>query len=191
MAKARKKQGSCHPALRTLILCQGEVTEKIYFDEMRKLLRWSAADIKCAAKDPCTLVKKASSHMKNKDYDRVFIIVDHDDTDRESLNRAAAEVKKSNFNLIISHSCFEVWLLAHYEKVSPPGIENSTLVNKLVGHGCYAYSGDKKPSQSFPYHSWKDAENNLPTHLPNEVADNPSTAVPYVIRALIDDQPHH
>lgn len=52
MAKARKKQGSCHPALRTLILCQGEVTEKIYFDEMRKLLRWSAADIKCAAQEP-------------------------------------------------------------------------------------------------------------------------------------------
>lgn len=148
-------------------------------------------NVECAAKDPRTLVKKASSHTKNNKYDRVFIIVDHDDTDIESLNGAAAEAKKHNFDLIISHSCFEVWLLAHYEKVQQPGIVNSALVNKLVDHGCYKHSEDKTPSPSFPYLSWEAAENNLPTHLPNEVADNPSTAVPHVIHALINNQPHH
>ena len=70
--------------------------------------------------DPMTLLRKVTPpKANNSDYDEIWIVVDHDGTDRtEFLRRCAKKsTKKQKVIGVVSIPCFEVWLVAHYEQI--------------------------------------------------------------------------
>ena len=52
------------------------------------------------------------------DDDRAFLVLDRDRWDAKLFANAARECEQSNFELIVSNPCFELWVLLHFVDVS-------------------------------------------------------------------------
>ncbi|MBN9645128.1 RloB family protein [Corynebacterium mendelii] len=125
------------------MLCQGIETEHRYFKSLIALYHASGAKVQSDGLDPVKLTQKALKLAKRDDFDQVFIVVDLDDTPRAEIERAISlckknSTKKHQFTLIVSSTCFEVWLIAHERKPaesvsSPQGLQRHTLQLGLVG----------------------------------------------------------
>lgn len=105
-----------------LIVCEGEKTEPGYFEEMRKFLGLSNANIKVCGEEcgssPSSVVDFAlTTYRKEKNffYDRVYCVFDRDQHAR--YNAALDKIKRvrlgngSTIEAITSIPCFEYWLL--------------------------------------------------------------------------------
>jgi len=79
-----------------LLVTNGRKTEKTYLGMLKNLLR------------PRTGLDE---------YDEVWIVVDHDGTDRQRFLTDCRKVRRSKVIGVVSVPCFEVWLNAHYGPV--------------------------------------------------------------------------
>jgi len=98
-----------------VVLIITEKTEKIYFENFKKLKRGINVEIrKDAGSDPITLVKFSNKIKNDYDVDRVYCVYDVDSTDEDSL--IEAQRLASNFGIIscVSNPCFEIWFLIHF-----------------------------------------------------------------------------
>mgnify|MGYP000864924600 CR=1 FL=1 len=128
MARGIERSIQSRSKLRSfLIVTNGAVTERSYLsalksrmynlESMRKSVRMR---IEVIESDPMTLLRKVTApQANNSDYDEIWIVVDHDGTDRtEFLRRCAKKsTKKQKVIGVVSIPCFEVWLVAHYEQI--------------------------------------------------------------------------
>lgn len=126
---------------RLLFLVEGE-TEKVFFDTLAQEYRLTAArSIKVLGSSGKDWIEKAQNILlKNKDFkpdnqSRVFIIFDHDDlkeTDIEHMiNFNGTSIGGAKVEIGFSNKSFEVWILAHYEKMSDTIVSNKTILKKL------------------------------------------------------------
>ena len=109
---------------RVLIVCEGQKTEPLYFDSLKKEYRLQATDIRITnakGSDPMNLVKHAieeykASQKEGNDFDFVYCVFDKDD--HANYKQAINEISKINnmevFLAITSVPCFEFWLLLHF-----------------------------------------------------------------------------
>ncbi|NQT88367.1 RloB domain-containing protein [bacterium] len=128
--------------VKTRILIVGEgKTEKEYFYALKQedgVHRHFAVTVKNAGGfGPEAVVKVAirESGKSSKEYDEVWCVLDVETrSHRESLNRAVA-LAKNNKNKkikpVLSNPCFEVWILAHFEKTARAFI-GCSAVEKVV-----------------------------------------------------------
>ncbi len=124
--KDRLKSKSQAPA-NYLIVCEGKKTEPNYFNGLKKKINEKYGnkidvlipniDIKGTGMNTTSLVKytqKTVNHA-NKVYGQVWVVFDKDDYNDEQFNSA---IDNCNYNVAWSNPNFELWLLAHFKKVS-------------------------------------------------------------------------
>lgn len=162
------------PAL--LIACQGTETEPAYISLLRRHLRAAGITVWSEAKDPATLVRNAVAKAERDDFDEVLVLVDVDDTPDEQLRQAIAltETRKPT-RLIVSNECFEVWLLAHFERVDPAW-GRQQLADKLAAHGAVSKNNRKHISSDFPVGAFVTASANVKCVPPDTYGPSGSTA---------------
>lgn len=119
-----------YPFAKILIVCEGEQTERLYFQDAKDHYRISTAKIKIVGDrqfDPMKIVSAAQRlyHEEKRSgdpFDKVYCVFDHDDHD--SFSRARTELEKSSprgdFVATYSIPCFEYWLLLHHTYTTKP-----------------------------------------------------------------------
>lgn len=117
---APKVREVCEEAERYLVVTDGTLTEKTYFEIVNRLAR----DVVLVKKVKHTkdLVSVAIAMRDAGNFDEVFIVCDVDEHCKNVTSRAAFEAlideaHKNGIMVLCSHECFEVWLLAHEQKV--------------------------------------------------------------------------
>jgi hypothetical protein len=131
--KALRRGGATRqPYDRVLIVCEGEKTERNYFDEIRRKFRISAAHIRVIPSegtDPKSVVNFAEEEFNRngKGFEKVYAVFDHDDHDdyANAIHMAEAKDKKLKndekqpvaFEAIVSVPCFALWLLLHFSDI--------------------------------------------------------------------------
>lgn len=104
-----------------LIVCEGEKTEKNYFETLKRQLNLTNANIIIdpdSNPSPSSVVKYAKQKLEQNrnEYDEIYCVFDrdrHQDFD-EALNMA----KNTMIKPIVSDPCFEFWILLHFTKTS-------------------------------------------------------------------------
>lgn len=137
--KAAKRQ----PFERLLIVCEGEKTEPLYLEEIRRTYRLSTAHVQvwpsADGTEPLQVVEYAERLFLEGDrakaidrlsFDRVIAVFDRDD--HATYHPALARLRTLNlahenddgervpFQAVASVPCFELWLLLHFEDVQAP-----------------------------------------------------------------------
>lgn len=110
--------------LKNLLIVDGD-TEEVYFKNILQRYNMSAKDVKRVAPSGGNAVTSALSEAHNfesamqKQYENYYIIIDRDYISKDEFERIRREANQSqNVELIFSNVSFEVWLLAHYQKMT-------------------------------------------------------------------------
>jgi hypothetical protein len=118
---------------RILIICEGEKTEPLYFEEIKQFRRLQTANVKVThgeyGTSPLQIVKFAEDEcLRTKKWEDVYCVFDRDE--HQHFNNALQRVNALNnkyknefkqsikFTAIPSIPCFELWLLLHFITVT-------------------------------------------------------------------------
>ena len=98
-----------------LIVCLGEETEKNYF---KAFPTGDAHEVQVEGRgvNPSNLVQKAKGlfDQNPKKYSDVWVVFDRDDFEQD-IHKACKAARKEGFQVAYSISCFEFWVLLHFE----------------------------------------------------------------------------
>lgn len=122
----KRRRPTLQPRQKFLLFCEGQVTERNYFEYTRRALRDYLLTIEVSKElgDPLGLVKaaisardRASARARrdrddNLKYDQVWCILDVDGHSR--LAPALKLASEENIRIALSNPCFERWLLLHF-----------------------------------------------------------------------------
>lgn len=109
----------------TYIFCNGEQTEKNYFEQLKRECQISRMQIKVIASgyNSLSLVKNVQEKIMGKN-DKVYVVFDVDALPKgqesnpvNSKEQAVQAIKlcaKCKYVAIVSNECFELWFLLHY-----------------------------------------------------------------------------
>ncbi|MCP1110510.1 RloB family protein [Ohessyouella blattaphilus] len=137
---ARNRKGKKEKR-KIFILVEGE-TEQKYFDFLRQRLRLSNVKIKTVVLENSgqTWIEKAKRLVQN-DFNfrrdrttEIFVVFDKDEFSNQDLQKMFQRAKDEAFEVGFSNLTFEVWLLAHFEEITPRLYSKSVLKNKLSRH---------------------------------------------------------
>lgn len=121
-----RRYGNRPERQRFLIYCEGEVTEKLYFQGIRRELRAGNVRIEIGRprSDPYDLVRAAAEHQRNapgrqedkfEPYDQVWCVFDVEaPRPHATLDAALRYADKHGVRCAVSNPCFELWLLLHF-----------------------------------------------------------------------------
>ncbi len=124
--KDRLKSKRLAPA-NYLIVCEGKQTEANYFNGLKKKINEnygnkvdvliSNIEIKGTGENTTALVKHTDKFVNysNKRYGQVWVVFDKDDYSDEQFDKA---IKTCDCDVAWSNPNFELWLLAHFKKLS-------------------------------------------------------------------------
>lgn len=130
---------------RILFFVEGE-TEKAYFDSLAQKYRMTATrTIKILNNSGCDWIDKTknmisnNSKLKPDSKTKVFIIFDKNDNTPKEISKMIEKAKNLNLNnamckVGMSNSSFEVWLLAHYQKINSTVKNQNELYQDLTKH---------------------------------------------------------
>lgn len=197
-----------------LIVTEGEVTERLYFESIRAALQLNPVTVQVVHPN-CTDAEglvRAAMDMYEKDgkgnrlskwatgnrdvrvYDHVWVLFDTDVPDRQGQLGPALELAL-NENIHIGHSTpsVEVWLLLHFRD-RPGPLLDSNAAEHAVGEA-WGQHYDKR-AESFPT-LWAALKPNIPTAVGRgdqvrryhkdagtPFPPNPSTQLDLLVRAL-------
>lgn len=115
----KRRQPRREPYDRVLIVCEGERTEPLYFQDLAARYRLSTANVLILGRgvDPRTVVRVAkklqSKEARNGErYDRIYCVFDRDE--HATFENACHEARVSGICLSRSWPCFEFWLRLHF-----------------------------------------------------------------------------
>ena len=124
-----------------LLFVEGK-TEKLYFEFLRQKLRLPNVNITPVILDNSgqNWIEKAKLMVKNDNKYRsdentdVYVIFDKDEFTVNELQKMVKVAKEANFNIGFSNIMFEVWLLAHFEKITGSLLSKQVLLAKISKH---------------------------------------------------------
>ena len=140
-AKLERAQGRRQPGRRILVVCEGKKTEPNYLREIQAVLRIHAANLFVTHEgvtEPRQIVEAAweifqfgKGRLRPKSVDLVVAVFDRDEhlTYHEALDLALRldaltakndEKQPVRFLAVPSNSCFELWLLLHFQDHQTP-----------------------------------------------------------------------
>lgn len=118
--------------LKNLLIVDGD-TEERYFKNILQRYNMSAKDVKKVSPSGGQAVSSGMSEARSfetamrKQYSNYYIIIDRDYLSRDEFERIRREAnQKQNVELIFSNVAFEVWLLAHYQRMTSRPVDAST-----------------------------------------------------------------
>lgn len=118
--QTRRSNPSREPLPRVLIVCEGEKTERTYFEELRleRCLSPKLIVVVGGGGEPRGLLDKAKveadgASRKGDAYDAVWCVMD---TDQHAHLQTSIDTikRRKRYRAAVSCPCFEVWLLAHF-----------------------------------------------------------------------------
>ena len=116
----RRKGRELEPSETILILCEGKQTEPNYFRSLRKAIRGNkrfSVTVMGIGKDLETVIERAIKEKKKELFDEIWVVADIENKqEQKSVKDAIRSVEKKVIALSLSNPCFEVWVLAHYER---------------------------------------------------------------------------
>jgi hypothetical protein len=169
-----------------LIVCEGVVTEKEYFIDLRNLARIPITLNFRAGGVPRTLVQIAAEEKKKpNDFDQIWIVFDVDR--HPDIASALQQAKDNDLPVAMSNPCFELWALLHFQDQNAhieradvqrlcrehlPGYAKKLPTDKLMPHiqGAFARAAELRK---------RHARNQTDGH-------NPSTDVDKLVKTIID-----
>ncbi|NCP64088.1 MAG: RloB domain-containing protein [Paraglaciecola sp.] len=125
-ADLRRKAPKREPYDRVLIVCEGEKTEPVYFEDLRNHYGLSTANIAVTpahGSDPVSVVKHAKKLLKDESkqgekFDKVYCVFDRDE--HTNFDAASSQLNAGDIVSARSWPCFEFWLLLHFGYQRPP-----------------------------------------------------------------------
>jgi hypothetical protein len=142
MKHYRRIEQTRSPRERILILCEGKKTEPNYFKSIKAgKPKTSAVRIEVAntkkntakelVDEAIRLMNKAKSEDKNP-YNEVWVVFDRDGYTKhpEAFNRANSK----NIKIAFSSTCFEFWLLLHFEYTTYSFSNCDDAIRRLKAH---------------------------------------------------------
>lgn len=119
-ADLKRKAPKREPYDRVLIVCEGERTEPVYFEDLRNHYGLSTANIAVTpanGSDPVSVVRHAKKLQKDESkqgekFDKVYCVFDRDE--HTNFDAASSQLNDSNILAARSWPCFEFWLLLHF-----------------------------------------------------------------------------
>ncbi|BBF04661.1 TPA: RloB family protein [Haemophilus influenzae] len=134
-----------------LIVCEGEKTEKLYFENLISTENLSSVNVQvCSGRgsDPKSVVETAieekDKQSQHLEFDEVYCVIDRDA--HQTFDDAQKFSKEHNINLIVSYPSFEYWYLCHFKYSRAPIVKTS---NKSAGDNCVALL-NKEWKTNFP-----------------------------------------
>ena len=134
---------------RILIVCQGQETEKSYFEQFE----YVSAIIKTipVAQDPVSLVEAAielrdQAKAAKTPYAQVWCVFDKDDSPAEQFNSAISRARSQKLRVAYSNQAFEFWLLLHFEDHQGGGLDRAMCTEKVLSYlpEGVGFEGNKK-----------------------------------------------
>jgi len=115
----RRIRGTRIPRKVFVIVCEGEKTERIYFNRYKKRycnLRIETPNSRCT--DPVNLVKFAKEQIKKEDLDlkngdAIWCVFDCDENTNEDISKAC-RIAGKDVIICLSNPNFELWFLLHF-----------------------------------------------------------------------------
>ena len=195
-----KSHGRGRPGMRStskpiLLFVQGECTEKDYFKLLRSHLRLHSLTIITESQSPENLIKQTKTTINRENdapFSAIYYVVDVDATSNEQFRQAFKAAKnatnrKTEYHFVVSHECFEAWLLAHFEDIRNKNIPRKTMGKKLQGREML---NGKRVSNNFPVEDYEQAVGRVTHCAFDEVnRETTSTAMPHLITELIKLKP--
>ncbi|MGP5048358.1 RloB family protein [Glutamicibacter ardleyensis] len=188
------RTGKARTAKTTILLVtNGKNTEAEYIAELSKIANQTqglSVKKQFINGEPKSVLKKLCSPMGDTSgYDEIWILVDEDGHDRVPFIQDCLDqtTNSQKWYPVVSAPCFEVWLVAHYERV-----RNYTHQTDAQGHFRKLIS-DSTPSKSlpqdFPFPEMNKAIdrcqlNGVTLHSINELPSRPGTSMPHLIKRL-------
>ena len=119
----RRRRGFREPRARFLVVCEGKVTEPLYFNDIRRLergiidLQLVPAGVPKTVVEEAVRLKKESARDARRDrnlrYDHVWCVFDVDE--HPFVPEAKQQAQANGIELAVSNPCFELWLLLHFQ----------------------------------------------------------------------------
>lgn len=123
-----------------LIVCEGEKTEKLYFEDLISTENLSSVNVQVYSgrgSDPKSVVETAieekDKQSQHLEFDEVYCVIDRDA--HQTFDDAQKLAKKHNINLIVSYPSFEYWYLCHFKYSRAPIVKTG---DKSAGDNCVA-----------------------------------------------------
>jgi RloB-like protein len=166
-----------------LIICEGEKTEKKYFESFRVHKKVQGLGI-----NPSKLVDKAIEQKNPEEYDQIWCVFDRDAWTKTDFHNAIKNAKNAGIEIAYSNESFELWYILHFEFLNT-GIPRSEYLKKLDRHlgQKYAKNSDDIYDELLEHqpNAIKNAEKLLNEYEPcNPANDNPSTTVHRLVKEL-------
>ena len=122
------------PRKSILIVCEGEKTEPIYFNALKRRLGLIMVDVEIIGKGaaPITVVNSAidlreerkriaKKSLTKAGYEIIYCVFDVEaPTPHGSLTNAVGMAHAHNLEVILSNPCFEYWYILHFRKTGAP-----------------------------------------------------------------------
>ena len=146
MVRSRPRKGlKRKPPYRTpnkseLIVCEGEKSEKMYFNALKGRLRLRAVQINVISQsesEPIAVVERAITKKEEMaklgiPYEKVWCVVDVEIPPHNTLDKAWEKARETDgLELILTNPCIEYWFLLHFKKHTAPFDNNIDVMNAL------------------------------------------------------------
>jgi hypothetical protein len=114
----RRRPEDKSPKSTVLVCSEGEVTERLYVNGLKRLLRGHPVhiDLGSASGEPLKIVKSAIKQVRARGvgaYDEVWCLVDVESPPQKGLPSALDLAREHGIHVATSNPCFELWLVLH------------------------------------------------------------------------------
>ena len=183
----KRPQRNLKPNKVILIICEGEKTEKNYFQRLKEFLNLISVSIEILPSPhptPMQVINYAEQKAKEvSEYDEIYCVFDrdtHGDFDKALAKAKSMRLENATLEAIVSDPCFEFWILLHFTKITPNLSTNQSPCKALQKHKDFK---ENLPRYSKDYDFKDIIASHLPTAIKNAKAVNkanlPTRQSPY------------
>lgn len=146
---------------RILIVCEGEKTEKLYFDAFRgNQIGQYIVNVECegTAKNTIQVVKRAlalkrKAQKNGEPFDNVWAVFDLDDFPPKKFNHAISYGERNGVRCAWSNQSFELWYVLHFTPIDSflPRMMHAPYINHYLRKYIPGYSYRKSDPNMLEY----------------------------------------
>jgi hypothetical protein len=167
-------------------VCEGRVTEREYFSDLRHHERIALSLEFSTGGVPHTLVQKAVDAKRGqRQYDQIWVVFDIDE--HPHVAEAKRQAMDNGIHTAVSNPCFELWPLFHFQD------QTASITRHQVQSRCRKHmNGYEKRLNYLTLRPRLDDAIKRALHLRHlqslrgEVGGNPSTDVDMIVKSLLD-----
>ena len=190
---SRRKRGQRPTRNKMLIICEGEKTEPMYFENYRTPQNnLDVIPIPSSRKYVGSIVEFAKKKMQDLDIkvgDSIWCVFDCDENTDDRISTAYRNAGKS-INMCLSNPSFELWFLLHFSYIDS-SLQNDGLIGLLKRHipdysknnDCYQILGPLTDTSIRNSKKLEQLHLDSGTEL-NSTRSNPSTQVYKIIEVI-------